>query len=464
MHALVRVITFFSALRGATALYDLPEPPLPRDVEHFDDLFGNIRSDVLKRSTHDATFPLAFGVTNQELFNGNFGSGTLTLTCVECKTTGEVIASAMLPDITDIDIAHPGDAFNTSMLGLTFNGVGATIDLDLTAAVSGDFSIPLLKTESPVGISGPGFLIGAVFSVDLVLQISGKIETEGGFQIAIPDGSSFMIPFDDAIPNVANFDGASASLLPLKVDAPADVTVALRLNVQAGLMLPDLEVIDIKALAGAFIALPEIILKESASFSTSPSANATCILPVSAELNINAGVFVDIGAEIIGIDLGEFNPTASTTLFAASTSTCLISASATAGGSASVSANATSQATRYSASAVPTSQHTSFSAPAASGWPAYPSAVPMPTTLATSLRPSMLEIPSQSAGEPSSLAVAALTFAAQSTAYPITLQSLATPITHHAAATVVAAAASAAKPTVSVVEAVSVVVVQPALS
>ncbi len=77
----------------------------------------------------------------------------MTVKCVECSTTGKVIASAMLPDISDIDITHPGDIFDNSMLGLTFDGVGATIDLDLTAAASGDFSVPLLKTESPIGVS-----------------------------------------------------------------------------------------------------------------------------------------------------------------------------------------------------------------------------------------------------------------------------------------------------------------------
>lgn len=53
-------------------------------------------------------------------------------------------------------------------------------------------------------VQGPGFQIGVVFSVDLVLKISGKVETEGGFKVAIPDGSSFMIPFNEAKPNVAN--------------------------------------------------------------------------------------------------------------------------------------------------------------------------------------------------------------------------------------------------------------------
>lgn len=61
----------------------------------------------------------------------------------------------MLPDLSDIthDITHPSEIFDDSSLGLTFNGVGGTVDLDITAAGSGDFSIPILKTESPLGIA-----------------------------------------------------------------------------------------------------------------------------------------------------------------------------------------------------------------------------------------------------------------------------------------------------------------------
>jgi hypothetical protein len=73
--------------------------------------------------------------------------------CVECLTTGNVVASAMLPDLGDIDITNPGGIFDDSMLGLTFNGVGATINLDVAAEASGDVSLPLLKTESPIGIA-----------------------------------------------------------------------------------------------------------------------------------------------------------------------------------------------------------------------------------------------------------------------------------------------------------------------
>ncbi|KAF2969694.1 hypothetical protein GQX73_g3931 [Xylaria multiplex] len=413
-------LALFSVLRGATALYELPDVPLRRELR-FTDLFEAVQSPVLRRSTHDATFSLDFEVTDEELTSGEFHGAELAVTCKECSTTGEVIASAMLPDISDIDITHPGDIFDTSMLGLTFNGVGATIKLDLSAEGSGDFSVPLLKSESPIGVSGPGFQIGVVFSVDLVLKVTGKIKTEGGFKVVIPDGSSFIIPFDESKPNIAKFNGASASLLPVKVSLPAGITAALRLKVQAGVMLPDLEFLDAKALAGASISIPEVHIKESAS-----SSSKTCLVPVSADLNINAGVFVDIGASLGGEDIGDFNPKASTTLFAASTSTCLKSAS--------------SSSVRHSASKSPTRHHSASVTPG----PSHASGRPGPTTLATSRKTASQGSPSGGGsgnngdnggfGAPSSFAVAARTYAKRS-AYPITLQSLATPITNFAVAT-----------------------------
>ncbi|KAI3338251.1 hypothetical protein F4824DRAFT_499587 [Ustulina deusta] len=431
-------LTLFSMIQSTTALYDLPDLPLSRD-QQFTDLFDTVPSGVLKRSTHDASFPLNFNVANQVLSTGNFQGAQLTVKCVECSTTGKVIASAMLPDISDIDITHPGDIFDNSMLGLTFDGVGATIDLDLTAAASGDFSVPLLKTESPIGVSGPGFQIGVVFSLDLVLKVTGKVETEGGFKVVIPDGSSFIIPFDESKPNVARFNSASASLLPITVNLPASITAALQLKVQAGVMLPDLEVIEAKALAGASISIPEVILKESASL---PSE--TCAVPVSAELNINAGVFVDIGADLGGVDLGDFNPKASTTLFAVSTSTCLKFSSSS---STSKPKSASTSPARHSASATPTA-HTSFPRAHASGKPtpnpsSQPpaSARPSPTTLVTSRKSPPQGTSSQGAGgfgAPSSFAVFARAHAKRS-AHPITLQSLATPITNCAPATPTAA-------------------------
>ncbi|KAI0538736.1 hypothetical protein GGR58DRAFT_283621 [Xylaria digitata] len=431
-------LALFLVLRGATALYELPDVPLRREPR-FTDLFEAVQSPVLRRSTHDASFSLDFEVTDEVLKSGDFHGAELTVKCKECSTTGEVIASAMLPDISDIDITHPGDIFDTSMLGLTFNGVGATIKLDLSAEGTGDFSVPLLKSESPIGVSGPGFQIGVVFSVDLVLKVTGKVETEGGFKVIIPDGSSFIIPFDESKPNIAKFNGASATLLPVKVNLPAGITAALRLKVQAGVMLPDLEFFEAKALAGASISIPEVHIKESAS-----SSSKTCLVPVSADLNINAGVFVDIGASLGGEDIGDFNPKASTTLFAASTSTCLKPAS--------------TSSVRHSASNSPSKHHSASATPGPSSRP-HASGRPTPTTLATSRKTSSPSHGGSGSGNggsgnnggnggfgaPSSFAVAARTYAKRS-AYPITLKSLATPITNFAVATPTPAIPVVARP------------------
>jgi hypothetical protein len=69
------------------------------------------------------------------------------------------------------------------------------------------------------------------------------------------------------------------------------------------------------ALAGALINIPEITIGED--FST----NETC-LPAFADININAGASVDIGADIAGLELPGINPTVSTTFIDAATSTC----------------------------------------------------------------------------------------------------------------------------------------------
>ncbi|RWA03980.1 hypothetical protein EKO27_g11128 [Xylaria grammica] len=446
-------LALVSALPGVTALYDLPDVPLPREIQ-FADLFETVQSDVLKRSTHDASFSLNFGVANQVLSEGDFHGAKLTVKCVECRTTGEVIASAMLPDISDIDITHPGHIFDTSMLGLTFNGVGATIDLDLSAVATGDFSVPLLKTESPIGVSGPGFQIGVVFSIDLVVKVTGKVETEGGFKVAIPDGSSFIIPFDESKPNIAKFkpagrhNGRPTPQGPGRRDAAGPRGVRSesargRVHRAARGEHPGVGVVPVPDVRGARVRGAQH----------------------------QRGRVRGRRRDLAGVNLGEFNPKASTTLFAASTSTCLKSANATsATKTSSKHASSTTKSkpkpastspARHSASQSPARQHSASATPGPSFRPhASASAGPVPTTLATSRKTSPQTNPSHGGsgsgsggggsgnsggngnnggfGAPSSFAVAARTYAKRS-AYPITLQSLATPITNFAGATPTAA-------------------------
>ncbi|KAI0473644.1 hypothetical protein GGR56DRAFT_541787 [Xylariaceae sp. FL0804] len=308
---------------------------------------------LARRDDDEAIFPLDFRLTNQKLFSGSWAAGSETLSlqldCVDCHTWGRIAASTTFPDDLDSllgDLADPADLFTQSSLDVRFDGVGASIDLGLTTAASGQFSLPLFTSESPIGISGPGFQVGVVFSIDLVLGITGQVEANGGFRVAIPDGSTFSMPLDDSKPNTANFDGASASLLPLVTSAPAaNVTLALRLRVQAGVQLDAGLALDAQALAGAYLNIPEVVLfgsgdalatgitgnitssssggsGNSSSSLSSCSANDDSLL-LGAEFNINAGVFVDVGADVAGVDLFDFNPAASTTLFAAVTTTCV---------------------------------------------------------------------------------------------------------------------------------------------
>jgi len=61
-------LALLAAFKGVTAIYDLPYPPEARR-----DVLGPFdidESSLLKRSTHDASFPLNFNAVNQVLFTG----------------------------------------------------------------------------------------------------------------------------------------------------------------------------------------------------------------------------------------------------------------------------------------------------------------------------------------------------------------------------------------------------------
>ncbi|KAI2471371.1 hypothetical protein F4781DRAFT_122302 [Annulohypoxylon bovei var. microspora] len=299
-----------------------------RDVELLAPRYGPHTQGMIIRRDANKTFDLGFEATDVTLFSGSWpalgSTFSLDIACVECRTYGELNAFMEFPDNLEELLKDLKDfnVFNDASLTIGFQGVGASVDLSVTTQGTGHFTIPLFKTETPLGISGPGFQAGISFGVDLIIGITAEIEAEGGFEVSIPDGSSFTIEFDPKVGNSAKFNGASAALLPLSVNAPASITVALRLEVQGGIELPSIPLLEAKALAGAYINIPEVILGEQ--FSLPPANGSDCILPVSAEININAGASVDIGASIADITLGDFDPSVSTTFFDAKTSTCFV--------------------------------------------------------------------------------------------------------------------------------------------
>ncbi|RYP37672.1 hypothetical protein DL766_001413 [Monosporascus sp. MC13-8B] len=289
-------------------------------------------SSLMKRDAN-ATFDLGFQIQNQVLFDGpalNLNV-PLTLECVDCRAWGSVTAVTFIPDdigdfledLTDFDL------FNNANLSLVFNGVGALIDLSVVATEGFEFTLPLFASQTPLGVAGPNFQLGAVFFIELVMGITGKVEASSGFQLLIPDGSAFTMPLDPTLPNTAAFDGTTLSLLPLEVEAPANLTVALRLRVQAGLEFVGSPLLSATALAGAFLDIPEVVLGARFSFGgANESESESCQLPAFAEVNVNAGVFVEVGADVGNVGVVDLNPSLETTFFRAAVETCFLGGTA----------------------------------------------------------------------------------------------------------------------------------------
>ncbi|KAI0895781.1 hypothetical protein F4806DRAFT_69620 [Annulohypoxylon nitens] len=357
MYNLLSLALAFSSLAVAKPIGDVSafQPIDERDVNLLP-RYGPHTRGVMVRRDANKTFELDFEASGVTLFSGSWpvAKGTtvsLDLTCVECRTFGELTASMDFPDnIGDLlDDFKDLNPFNDASLTIGFQGVGALVDLSVSTQGTGHFTIPLFKSETPLGISGPNFQAGITFNVDLIIGVTAEIETEGGFEVTIPDGSSFTINLDDKVKDKGVFTGAEATLLPLRVNAPATVTVALRVAVQGGIELPKIPLVDAKAIAGAYINIPEVILGEQ--FSDPPKNGSDCILPATAEVNINAGAYVDIGVDIADITIGDYDPTVSTTFFDAATSTCFITSGAKTSSTAHITGTGTAASSHAKATA-----------------------------------------------------------------------------------------------------------------
>ncbi|KAI1089789.1 hypothetical protein F5B19DRAFT_357701 [Rostrohypoxylon terebratum] len=333
MYNFLSLALAFSSLVAASPIGDVSafQPIDERDIDLLPRYGPHTRGLMVRRDANK-TFELDFDASGRTLFSGSWPitTGTnvaLDLTCVECRTFGELTASMDFPDnigeiVKDLKDMNP---FNDASLTIGFKGVGALVDLSVSTKGTGHFTIPLFKSETPLGISGPEFSAGITFNIDLVVGVTAEIETKGGFEVTIPDGSSFTINLDEKVGNKGVFNGAHATLLPLSVNAPATVTVALRVAVQGGIQLPKIPLVKTKAIAGAYINIPEVTLGEE--YSNPPKKGSNCVLPASAEVNINAGAYVDVGVSVADISIGDYDPTVSTTFFEAATSTCFVTTS-----------------------------------------------------------------------------------------------------------------------------------------
>lgn len=104
------------------------------------------------------------------------GSFNLTMQCVDCRTYGNIVASL-------------DDSDGLRAL-LTFNQVGAYMDLAMFASSQGTYTIGLGASLGTSNVTGKVFAAGFDFGMELILQVTGAVQANGGFQISIPDGET----------------------------------------------------------------------------------------------------------------------------------------------------------------------------------------------------------------------------------------------------------------------------------
>lgn len=193
-----------------------PVRPAPRDAQ----LYSHHTKRAMVKRDANTTFDMSFEAKNVTLFSGfaffvfpfpfpstysvplpcnnhfstngqlthphsdwlNLGLPfSLDLTCVECRTWGNLVASVEFPeDLGDLlDDLADFNPLNDASLTVAFEGVGALVDLSLTVGDKGSFTIPLFVSQTPLGVavSRAISLPSLLFFFFLILSKSRKAST-----------------------------------------------------------------------------------------------------------------------------------------------------------------------------------------------------------------------------------------------------------------------------------------------
>ncbi|KAK8073439.1 hypothetical protein PG994_004338 [Apiospora phragmitis] len=205
----------------------------------------------------------------------------VSLECLDCRTWGTITA-----ELNDYD-------FHLHTF-LHFTNVGGYFDFGLAASANGTYVFELHRgvgDKKNITTSGWHFDIG--LTAELIIQVSASVEASGGFQFAIPDGSTGL-KFDFGPPALFNVDvlplpTVNFGLLPVSInDTAANITAAIRLRAHTGVS-GETEGIEMNGEAGAFLNLAQVTLGE-----TSSSA-ADCKQALFADVESNAGAYAHLG-------------------------------------------------------------------------------------------------------------------------------------------------------------------------
>ncbi|KAF7557724.1 hypothetical protein G7Z17_g410 [Cylindrodendrum hubeiense] len=246
---------------------------------------------------------LSYSKQNDLLFEYAVDDTTIDISCLDCQ-----VAATVTPTI-DFDLTD----WSESSVNLTFTNTQAYIDLEFLANTQGTHSFNLLTVDA-VGFSSEFATLGLILYVDLVFEISSIVEVTGGFTYTIPDGSS--IGYDLSGNNLAmDFDGAVLEDIPWElVSGSATITVALRVRAELGGSIGIDDEDEFEAEIGVYADIFEVVVELEET--------DTCLFETLAWWDINAGVYVNLGATLLGDGIG-ISPTASTTFYTGATaSTC----------------------------------------------------------------------------------------------------------------------------------------------
>ncbi|KAG9229660.1 hypothetical protein BJ875DRAFT_183024 [Amylocarpus encephaloides] len=221
-------------------------------IEHFAPVEG--RADTLGTFDLAKTFP-AKKVLVQVALGKSQGQASesisLTAFCLSCFTTGKATVTSdgvkkdddALGNFIDfLKNPNPEELVVDALdLAVTVNleNLGGHFEIDLSFGALGTYTIPLFKPSTPVGAQlDDKNKIGLLFTIELVLAVSGAVDFTTGFDFSFPKGASFTLnPLNGDLISM-NIDGAQVNAIPVKFKSGAAcVSATLRLKFQAALAL-----------------------------------------------------------------------------------------------------------------------------------------------------------------------------------------------------------------------------------
>ncbi|KAL2062881.1 hypothetical protein VTL71DRAFT_5953 [Oculimacula yallundae] len=184
---------------------------------------------------------------------------------------------------------------------LRFDEMELYMQIDTTISAGLTYIMNLFTSQTAVGIEVGDLLVGIVFSVDLILDVTGEVDISSGFHIQLEDGVGVKIPMFGKDVRDFTYNGGKFEFLDVTVKSGAVIlTGTLRIGLTAGIAIatPDFadafKAVNILTPWAIEAAIDASVWIDIASFETSiTAASATegndCNLKVIEEYSMGIG-------------------------------------------------------------------------------------------------------------------------------------------------------------------------------